>query len=59
MQETQVQTLGWKAPLRRKWQPIPIFLNEESHGQRSLAAYTVQGVLKNLIGLSNFHFHFT
>ena len=42
-----------KISCRRKWQPTPIFLKGESHGQRSLAAYTVQGVLKNLTGLSN------
>ena len=24
-------------PWRRKWQPIPVFLPGESHGQRSLA----------------------
>ena len=26
-----------KVPCRRAWQPIPIFLPEESHGQRNLA----------------------
>ena len=26
-------------PWRRKWQPIPVFLPGEFHGQRSLAAY--------------------
>ena len=35
--EMQVQSLGWKAPWRRKWQPTPVFLPGESHGQRSLA----------------------
>ena len=29
---------------RRKWQPTPVFLPRESHGQRSLAGYTVYGV---------------
>ena len=24
----------------RKWQPAPVFLSEESHGQRSLAGYS-------------------
>ena len=37
MQETRVQFLGWKIPWRRKWQPTPVFLSVESHGQRSLA----------------------
>ena len=32
-----------KIPWRRKWQPTPVFLPGESHGQRSLAA-TVYGV---------------
>ena len=27
----------WKIPWRRKWQPTPVFLPGESHGQRSLA----------------------
>ena len=26
-------------PWRRKWQPIPVFLPGESHGQRSLMGY--------------------
>ena len=34
-----------KIPWRRKWQPTPVFLPGESHGQRSLAA-TVHGVAK-------------
>ena len=29
-----------KIPWRRKWQPIPVFLPETSHGQRSLAGYS-------------------
>ena len=28
-----------KSPWRRAWQPIPVFLPGESHGQRSLAGY--------------------
>ena len=28
---------------RRKWQPAPIFVPGESHGQRSLAGYSPQG----------------
>ena len=28
-----------KIPWRRKWQPTPVILPEESHGQRSLVAY--------------------
>ena len=29
-------------PWRRKWQPTPVFLPGESHGQRSLAGYSPQ-----------------
>ena len=29
---------------RRKWQPTPVFLPGESHGQQGLACYTVHGV---------------
>ena len=28
-----------KIPWRRKWQPTPVFLSKESHGQRSLLSY--------------------
>ena len=29
-----------KIPRKRTWQPTPVFLPGESHGQRSLAGYT-------------------
>ena len=29
-----------KIPWRRKWQPIPVFLPGEFHGQRSLEGYS-------------------
>ena len=32
-----------KIPWRRAWQPAPVFLPEESHGQRSLAGYSPWG----------------
>ena len=32
-----------KTPWRRKWQPTPIFLPGESHGQRNLAGYSPWG----------------
>ena len=46
MQETQememwVQPLVWEDPWRRKWQPTPVFLPGRSHGQRSLAGYSM------------------
>ena len=28
---------------RRKWQPTPVFVPRESHGQRSLACYSPRG----------------
>jgi len=28
-----------KIPSRREWQPTPVFMPRESHGQRSLAGY--------------------
>ena len=39
MQETWVGKIPW----RRKWQPTPVFLPGESHGQRSLEGYSPQG----------------
>ena len=32
-----------KIPWRRKWQPTPVFLPRESHGQRSLVGYNLWG----------------
>ena len=32
-----------KIPWRRAWQPTPIFLPGESHGQKSLAGYSPWG----------------
>ena len=32
-----------KIPWRRAWQPTPVFLPGESHGQRSLAGYRPYG----------------
>ena len=37
MQEMCIPSLCWEAPLKRKWQPIPVFLPGKSHGWRSLA----------------------
>ena len=42
MQETRVQSLG-KIPWKREWQPTPVFLPREFHGQRSLAGYSQWG----------------
>ena len=35
-----------KVPWRRKWQPTPVFLPGQFHGQRSLVGYIVHGVAK-------------
>ena len=32
-----------KIPWRRPWQPTPVFLPGESHGQRSLVGYSPRG----------------
>ena len=32
-----------KIPWRRAWQPTPVFLPGESHGQRNLAGYCPKG----------------
>ena len=39
MQETWVQSLCQDISWRRQWQPIPVFLPGEFHGQRSLTGY--------------------
>ena len=39
MQETQDWSLSWN-PLEREWQPTPVLLPGELHGQRSLAGYS-------------------
>ena len=39
MQETRVRSLGQEDRLEEMWQPTPVFLPGESHGQRSLAGY--------------------
>ena len=39
----QVRSWVRKIPWRRKWQPTPVFVPGESHGQRSLAGYSPWG----------------
>ena len=41
MWEMGVQSLGWEDPREEKWQPTPVFFPGESHGQRSLAGYSL------------------
>ena len=43
MQETRVRSLGQEDPWRRTWQPTPVFLPGESHGQRILVGYSPWG----------------
>ena len=47
----------WKIPWRRKWQPTPVFLPGESHGQRSLVGYSPRG-RKESDMTERLHFHF-
>ena len=48
-----VWSLGGKDPQRRAWQPAPVFLPGESHGQRHLVAYSPWGSQKVRHGWSN------
>ena len=41
--KTQVGSLGWEDPWRRKWQPTPVLFLGKSHGRRSLAGYSPWG----------------
>ena len=51
MQHTQVQSLGWKDPLKKEMAPTPVFLPAESHGQRRQAGYSQ----KSQARLSNYY----
>ena len=42
-QEAWVQSLGQEDPLRREWQPAPVFLPGEFQGQRSLVGRSPWG----------------
>ena len=44
--------LGWKISWRRKWQPTPVFMPGEFHGQRAWWA-RVHGVMKSWTQLSD------
>ena len=35
-----VDFIPWKIPWRRAWQPTPVFLPGNTHGQRSLVGYS-------------------
>ena len=42
-QKTPVQSLVRQTPWRRAWQPTPVFLPGEPHGQKSLVGYRPWG----------------
>ena len=46
-----------KVPRRRKWQPIPVSLPGESHGQRSLVGYSPWGLKRVLHDRVTEHAH--
>ena len=56
IQETWIQFLGQEDPLEKGWQPTPVSLLGESHGQRSLAGYSSWG-LKELDVTEHVHIH--
>jgi len=43
MEDMWVHSLGREDPWRRKWQPTPVFLSGEFHGQRSVVGYSPWG----------------
>ena len=43
MQQMRVLSMGQEILRRRKWQPTPVLLPGESHGQRSLVGYSPWG----------------
>ena len=48
-------------PWRREWQPTPVFLREESNGQRSLVGYSLWSLKEldptELLTLFTYHVH--
>ena len=58
MQEKQVLFLDWEDPLERGMATTPVFLPEESHGQRSLDGYSPEGC-KELDTTEQLHTHNT
>ena len=59
--ETWVPSQGQEDALQEAWQPTPVFLPGESHGQRGLAGYSSWGlkesVLKQLSTYTHAHTH--
>ena len=52
VEETGFNPWVGKIPWRREWQPAPVFLPREFHGQRSLVSYS-PGSLKSQTQLSD------
>ena len=46
-----------KIPWRKAWQPTPVFLPGESHGQRSLVGYSPQGLKQWISTHTHAHTH--
>ena len=59
MQETYFRSLDQKDPLEKRWPPTPVFLPEESHGQRRLEGQSPSGCEESQVterpALSLFH----
>ena len=51
-QETRVRSLGGDDALGKKWQPTPVFLPGESHGQRSLVGVGQRSPWGRRVGLN-------
>ena len=47
VQETQVCSMGQEDFPAQKWQPTPVFLPGEFHGQRSLVGYSPWGCIES------------
>ena len=47
LQETWVRSLVWKDPLEEERYPTPVYLPGKSHGQRSLAGYSLWGRVRH------------
>ena len=51
--DSWVKKISW----RREWQPAPIFLAGESHGQRSLENYSPWGLKESDLAEATYHTH--
>ena len=55
--DIQVQSLGQEDPLEKEWQPTPVFLPGEFHGQRSLVGYSPWGRKESDVTVQLTHTH--